>query len=337
MKLKTNHKGIYFAHLTGSTPINLDTKDRAVAKRLAKAAKLEDIEFTAKARLLTAEAIQRLTNDSRITGEQALVKWRSLADTKLGLSPTTLYGYEANIRRFLVVTKLADKPITMASFHHVDDYVNAHDGTTASTRSARRSSLDNFFRVCTDEGFIVRNPAGLSKVRMHRLTFEQKEKQTREPFTELDLDVLSSIEDPFWKVAIHLSLNYGLRLSDISQLEWASFAKQGRLIVWTDKRDRRIEMPLLGETEALLRTIRRGSSPWVFPVQSALTADPNKRATHSTYFGRILRRLGIEGKSFHCLRHTFASRRAAHGDTIDEIRVKLGHTSTVTTEGYVHA
>jgi integrase len=95
-------------------------------------------------------------------------------------------------------------------------------------------------------------------------------------------------------------------------------------------------MPLLDETEALMRTITRGSSPWVFPVQSALTCDPNKRATHSTYFGRILRRLGIEGKSFHCLRHTFASRRAAHGDTIDEIRIKMGHTSTVTTEGYVH-
>jgi len=51
---------------------------------------------------------------------------------------------------------------------------------------------------------------------MHRLTFEQKEKQTREPFTELELDVLSSIEDPFWKFAIHLSLHYGLRLSDSS-------------------------------------------------------------------------------------------------------------------------
>ena len=112
MKLKPNHKGLYFAHLTGSSPINLDTKDRVVAKRLAKAAKLEDIEFAAKAKLLTTEAIQRLTSDSRITGGQALEKWRDLAGTKLGLSPTTLHGYEANIRRFLVLTKLADKPIT---------------------------------------------------------------------------------------------------------------------------------------------------------------------------------------------------------------------------------
>ena len=337
MKLKPNHKGIYFAHLTGSSPINLDTKNRDEAKRLAKAAKLEDIEFAAKAKLLTTEAIQRLTSDSRITGGQALEKWRDLAGTKLGLSPTTLHGYEANIRRFLVLTKLADKPITTASFSHVDDYINAHDGAAVSTRSARRSSLENFFKVCTDEGFIVRNPAGLTKVRMHHLTFAQKEPKVREPFTELELDVLSTVEDPFWKIAIHLSLNYGLRLSDISRLEWASFAKQGRLIVWTDKRDRRIELPLLAETEGLMRTIARGSGPWVFPVQAALTSTQTKRATHSTYFARILHRLGIEGKSFHCLRHTFASRRATHGDTIDQIRVKLGHTSTATTEGYVHA
>ena len=45
------------------TPCNLSLD------RLAKAAKLEDIEFAAKAKLLTAEAIQRLTSDSRITGE----------------------------------------------------------------------------------------------------------------------------------------------------------------------------------------------------------------------------------------------------------------------------
>ena len=336
MKLIPNIVGIYYAHLTGSPPIKLGTRSRTYAKRLAKAARLEEIEFAARAKLLTAEAVQRLTSDSRITGEQALVKWRDLAGTKLGLSPTTLYGYESNIRRFLVLTKLADKPITTASFSDVDDYVNAHDGTTASTRNSRRSSLENFFKVCADEGFIVRNPAGLTKVRMHRLTFEQKEKQTREPFTELELDVLSTVEDPFWKVAIHLSLNYGLRLADISQLEWASFAKRGQIIVWTDKRDRRVEMPLLDETTVLMSAIRRGPSPWVFPVHAALTADLNKRATHSTYFGRILRRLGIEGKSFHCLRHTFASRRAAHGDTIDEIRIRMGHASTVTTEGYVH-
>ena len=336
MKLIPNIVGIYYAHLTGSSPIKLGTRSRTEAKRLAKAARLEEIEFAARAKLLTAEAVQRLTSDSRITGEQALVKWRDLAGTKLGLSPTTLYGYESNIRRFLVLTKLADKPITMASFSDVDHFVNARDGTSAGTRNGRRASLENFFKVCASEGYTIRNPSALAKVKMHRLTFEQKEKQTREPFTPLELDVLSTVEDPFWKAAIHLSLNYGLRLADISQLEWASFAKRGQIIVWTDKRDRRVEMPLLDETTVLISAIRRGPSPWVFPVHAALTADLNKRATHSTYFGRILRRLGIEGKSFHCLRHTFASRRAAHGDTIDEIRIRMGHASTVTTEGYVH-
>lgn len=48
-----------------------------------------------------------------------------------------------------------------------------------------------------------------------------------------------------------------------------------------------------------------------------------------------MKRLGIHGKSFHCLRHTFATRRAQLGDTIDEIRLKMGHVSTATTEGYV--
>ena len=149
------------------------------------------------------------------------------------------------------------------------------------------------------------------------------------------------------RFACHLSLEYGLRLSDIAKLEWASFDKPGRIIVWTDKHDRRIELPLHPETLGLigsglaaLAALRDGPhnhGRWVFPDQAAIASDPSDRAKLSVYFSRQLKRLGIHGKSFHSLRHTFATRRAKLGDTIDEIRLKMGHVSTATTGGYVHA
>ena len=77
MKIKANAKGVYYARLTGSNPINLKTKNLTEAKRLAKEAKLEEIEFAAKANLLTAEAVQRLSAGGKVTGTSALDRWRN--------------------------------------------------------------------------------------------------------------------------------------------------------------------------------------------------------------------------------------------------------------------
>ena len=66
---------------------------------------------------------------------------------------------------------------------------------------------------------------------------------------------MSKLESPFWRAACHLSLEYGLRLSDIAKLEWVSFLKPGKLIVWTDKHDRRIELPLHPDTMRLHQSL----------------------------------------------------------------------------------
>jgi len=165
MKIKANAKGVYYAHLTGSNPINLKTKNLTEAKRLAKEAKLEEIEFAAKANLLTAEAVQRLSAGGKVTGTSALDRWRNLADKALGLTPATRHSYEGHIKRFLVTTKLVDRPISVASFEHVDSFVNAEDEASASTRNMRKGSIDSFFPICTAEGLVVRNPATPSQVR----------------------------------------------------------------------------------------------------------------------------------------------------------------------------
>lgn len=60
------------------------------------------------------------------------------------------------------------------------------------------------------------------------------------------------------------------------------------------------------------------------------------RAKLSTYFARILKREGIEDRSFHCFRHSFATRHRKLGESVDEIRLKLGHASAETTAGYLH-
>jgi len=110
--------------------------------------------------------VQRLSAGGKVTGDNALDRWREMADKGLGLTPATRHSYEGHIKRFLVTTNLVDRPISAASFEHVDKFVNAPDEASVSTRNMRKASLDNFFKVCTAEGLVVRNPATLSKVKL---------------------------------------------------------------------------------------------------------------------------------------------------------------------------
>ena len=51
---------------------------------------------------------------------------------------------------------------------------------------------------------------------------------------------------------------------------------------------------------------------------------------------RVCEACGVEKKSSHKIRKTFASKLNANGVPIDEIRVLLGHTNTMTTLGYIY-
>ncbi len=87
-----------------------------------------------------------------------------MADKALGLTPANRRSYEGRIKRFLLTTRLVDRPISVASFEHVDSFVNAQDEASASTRNMRKASLDSFVHVCAAEGLVVCNPATPSKV-----------------------------------------------------------------------------------------------------------------------------------------------------------------------------
>jgi hypothetical protein len=39
-------------------------------------------------------------------------------------------------------------------------------------------------------------------------------------------------------------VNAGLRLGDICALEWACLKEPGKVVVWTDKRDTRVDLPV---------------------------------------------------------------------------------------------
>ena len=157
---------------------------------------------------------------------------------------------------------------------------------------------------------------------MRDLTHEQKEPKKRVPITAdeyrriMAWPTVDMALGKFMTAATAISYWTGLRLADIASLEWPCF-NGTELIVWTGKRDKRVAMPLSnpligsGELKMVLLGVAEDARPgarYIFPDAHKIVTDPTDRAKVSVYYGRLLDQIGIEGKSFHCLRHAFVTR-----------------------------
>lgn len=341
MKIIKHRPGVYYARFKtdrGPQQVRFEATSMAEAESLVREAKLYELERAAQVRALTAETVSRLTVGSRVTCADALDMWRHWAELN-GLVPNTRARYDTYISAFIRQFKLAKRPPAAIRDTDLSEFVNPPNGKIkASTRTNRKNALQSWFLVLVSRGLVVGNPMAGIRVHMHKLSHQQLEKKVREPFTPVELGKLSQIRDPFWRVAIPISLHTGLRLGDIAQLDWASFQKQGKMIIWTDKSNVRIEMPLHPEVERAIASVPKTDDRFVFPDQRELMLNPKLRSKLSTYFARELERVGVHGKSFHCLRHTFATQMSrTPGETIDTIRCRLGHALPQTTENYIHA
>ena len=154
----------------------------------------------------------------------------------------------------------------------------------------------------------------------------------------------------FWRFAVRLGAETGLRISDVAQLEWRSLSElhTGKLVIWMKKTNQRIEHTISPSLQQFVGEIPVIDADYMFPEQRALMQDVGKRAGLSVQFGRLCERLGIKGKSFHSLRHYKATTSYAKLDkealakklaaslSLEEIAGLLGHQNKATTKGYVH-
>ena len=90
---------------------------------------------------------------------------------------------------------------------------------------------------------------------------------------------------------------------------------------------------LTPDAAAVLAKVRRvRGSPWVFPGRP-----PDKAMTQlHTYWYRVRARAGVEDVRIHDLRHSFASRALAVGESLSMIGRLLGHSDIASTARYAH-
>jgi integrase len=243
-----------------------------------------------------------------------------------------------------------NKPVNGISHKLISKWINnPKEKVGVSTRNAWLSAISAFLSFCSTRQYIPKNTASIVCVNLSNLSHNQKEKKKVIPFTKAEYNKIQNnaidcFRDDsvgiFWKICSSLSYWLGLRLGDIINLEWDSLSKT-HITVWTEKKDTRVELPLNHKLTGgslindALAMLSYDDDKYVFSkaIRDKIN-NPKKRHYFSQQFKELMNRLEIEGKSFHCFRHAFATRHK--NLPLEDVAKMLGHKSTKTTKGYTH-
>lgn len=259
------------------------------------------------------------------------------------------------------------KDIRKVTWQDLHEHVNVNlleKGLALGTVKQHLAALNSLFYYLTNEAIVTKNPAASIRIDARSMSFEQLEPPEKVPIkTNEYVQIMAHLgltggwpSNEFWRVAVPLGFYCGLRISDCLTLEYDCFSKDG-LIVHTKKRLKRVMLPWddpnINSSDVKqvrkwvsIKHARTGAwlskKPTFVFKQYAQAYKLGKTQKYSTAFERLTKSLGItnpesgNGKSFHMLRHSFVTRLADKGVTIDDIAKKVGHSSTKTTQIYNH-
>jgi integrase len=287
-----------------------------------------------------------IAGSSPKTVEDAVPGWRAHMAYRR-MSERTIRTHELWIRAWAAHGRLLNRELTSIRLEDLDGWINADGDNKLGSRKVMLSALKSFCRFCQDSGWMPGNPANLILIDMSKLSHAQKETLKRPCFTDDEIHRLirgtapgGLCEDRFWHAAIVIARYTGLRMGDISCLEWDSLdLDKNTLSVWTQKRDRRVELPLEPEIlRDVLAAVPRQHPQYLFNYQKGINNDVAHRHYLSVGFARIARALSLPGtKTFHCLRASYITDCNLRGIPIEHIARSVGHSNTDVTWGYVRS
>jgi integrase len=130
------------------------------------------------------------------------------------------------------------------------------------------------------------------------------------------------------------ALNTGLRIGEIRSLKWESVDLENNLLtVFAEKTHKIRPVPINAGTRHVLEFWALGrKSEFVFYNHQTGKPFVDLKAG----FALACRKAGIEGVTWHTLRHTFASRLLDRGVDIVTVQQLLGHSTLTVTMRYTH-
>jgi integrase len=143
----------------------------------------------------------------------------------------------------------------------------------------------------------------------------------RERWPEREAEVLTALHS-----GMRRSEQYRTAQVPEGGLKWVHINLRASVIRFPrSKSGRAREIPINSILRKALVSVPRSTSPYVFD-----SSDPGK------WFEKACRAAGIKDFSWHCLRHTFATRLVMAGVLIRAVAELMGHTELQTTLRYAH-
>ena len=310
-----------------------------------KESKLEKIELAAKANAITQSSISHILVDRNVTMDDAFKEWMEWLNSRSG-SHNTIETYRLRVKRWLDDCKLHNAQPSSITEEDISYWVNRECGASLQTRNLDMVAIKMFWKFVVAKGYSVANPSAFVTIHWQNLTQEQRTHRITEIYTDSEYAKAKAAADSndsdrftpgFWGAAVRIARRLGLRISDICTLEWSSFAVEGKVKINTRKRNIMVELELNHpEIAEALRLFKNEHSVYVWPLERQMVIGSVYRGILSSEYRRMMRNIGLKGKTFHGLRHTFATELRNAGKDLPHIARSLGHQSFFTTMGYLH-
>ncbi len=252
------------------------------------------------------------------------------------LKPRTQAKLRGVLRRH-ILPALGRLPVEAVERRQV---VELHRGLSGRPVAANRAvkTLAHMYRLGEGWGLV---PAGCNPCR----SIEKHPERGRERFLTdaeftrlgraLDEAVEAGTASPVAAAAIRLLMLTGCRKGEVLALRWTDVDLDAGELRLPDAKSGPRAVQLPPPAVRLLEALpRRAGNPWVFPGRV-----PDGRCSESALDNawRAVREAArLEDVRIHDLRHSFASRALALGETLPVIGKLLGHSDIETTARYAH-
>ncbi|MDX2220903.1 MAG: tyrosine-type recombinase/integrase [Burkholderiales bacterium] len=194
---------------------------------------------------------------------------------------------------------------------------------------ALRTALNH----AVDSELIQINPLARYKSEQLKLSDNPRtEYFTEEQEKELRKALVHS--QPYFQQMVLLALNTGMRRGELLKLRWSHIdleKRQVRVDASITKTETTRYIPLNSEALSVLKGIERSPAHDI-----VLRYRTNSVSNITGAWNKLVERAGIEGMTFHCLRHTFASRLVQRGVDLYVVQRLLGHSDIKMTQRYSH-
>jgi site-specific recombinase XerD len=226
---------------------------------------------------------------------------------------------------------LGERPAESVSPQEIERWLSARsEDLRPATLNRYRSLLSLVYRLGMQNGKVQSNPA--------RLVRQRKEENGRIRFLapEEELALRSIIQKDYLhhEIELDIALNTGLRRGEQYSLTWDCVDFDRRLLtVRRSKNGEARHVPLNDAAIAALRTAEtyKNTNPYVF-----LNGGGTRLSSPRFWFDAAVQKAKLKDFTWHCLRHTFASRLVMDDTDLRTVQELMGHKTIQMTIRYAH-